>query len=80
MECGGPIIPRERGLNISQICEKALIQAVQNKGSIGTVGSPMVRPPGFELQIQFPLSNIRLIFEFCLVFILFSLKYYSITY
>ena len=39
---------REKGLNISRICEQALKQAVQQKGGGGAVGSPLVRPPGFE--------------------------------
>ena len=47
---------RKLGLNISKVCENALIQAVkaleqvfdENKGGGGTVGFPLVRPPGFE--------------------------------
>ena len=40
---------REKGLNISRICESALKTAILQKGGDrGTVGSPLVRPPGFE--------------------------------
>jgi len=50
---------REKGLNISRICENALKQAVQQKGGGGTVGSPLVRPPGFEPGIA-GLEGLRL--------------------
>jgi len=39
---------RERGLNISRICENALILAVQKGENLGTVGSGLVGSPGFE--------------------------------
>ena len=39
---------RERGLNISRICERALISALQKGGNLGTVGSGVVGSPGFE--------------------------------
>ena len=39
---------REKGINISRTCENALKHAVQKGGNLGTVGSVVVRPPGFE--------------------------------
>ena len=39
---------REKGLNISQICEQALKFAVLQKGGGGTVGSPLEPRAGFE--------------------------------
>ena len=41
---------REKGLNISRICESALKTAILQKGGGGTVGSPLVRGVGFEQE------------------------------
>ena len=46
----------KKGLNISRICERALIFAVQNKEGGGTVGSGLAGSPGFEPGSREPKS------------------------